>query len=263
MMYNRIERPSSPNPQSAEPSESVNGDSFMDVVADLALGRNVLSGESADNMGCCASKPNVSDPSQPTASARATPNAPLFDYRTAVLRDANVDGICVGLTAEWLSNLQNSPRSRMTALLPGSEGHQSASEWQERYMEIRGDLRSEGTESSRANSEAKYAMLREAGLQPSQKEKVYRFDAPAGVSRMLDKITADGSKYLLSLSFVEGGRHTVATSTLDGRTTLFDPNHGEFAVPSNEVANLLQRLSDRYIEPNGLHLETITTRKMS
>ncbi|MCA6116850.1 C58 family peptidase [Bradyrhizobium sp. WSM 1738] len=261
-MYDRISGLSTPPTQAVEPSQSVNSDSFMETVADLSLRRTPLPGDLPD-MGCCASKPNFSDPNNPSTSGPVRPNAPLFEYRTAELADANVEGICVGLTAEWLGNLQNSPRSRMTALTPGSDGHDSAAVWQQRYLDIRGDLRKQGAEPPQANSDAKCAMLQEAGLQPSQREKVYSFDDPASISRMLGKITADGSRYLLSLKFVEGGRHTVATSTFDGTTTLFDPNYGEFSVPSDQVDSLLQRLADRYIDPNGLYLKSIATRKMS
>ncbi|WP_028350554.1 YopT-type cysteine protease domain-containing protein [Bradyrhizobium murdochi] len=261
-MYDRISGLSTPPTQAVEPSQSVDSDGFMETVADLALRRSPLPGDLPD-MGCCASKPNVSDPNNPSTSGPVRPNDPLFDYRSVELADANVDGICVGLTAEWLGNLQNSPRSRMTALTPGSDGHGSSAVWQQRYLDLRGDLRNEGAEPPQANSDAKYAMLQEAGLQPSHKEKVYSFDDPASISSMLGKITADGSRYLLSLKFVEGGGHTVATSTLNGRTTLFDPNYGEFSVPSDQVDSLLQRLADRYIDPNGLYLKSIATRKMS
>ncbi|WOH64014.1 YopT-type cysteine protease domain-containing protein [Bradyrhizobium sp. BWA-3-5] len=261
-MYDRINGLSTPLAQAVEPGQSVDSDSFMETVADLALRRSPPPGDLPD-MGCCASKPNVSDPNNPSTSGPVRPNAPLFEYRTAELADANVEGICVGLTAEWLGDLENSPRSRMSALTPGSDGHDSAAVWQQRYLDMRRDLRNEGAEPAQANSSAKYAMLQEAGLQPSQKEKVYTFDEPASISRMLGKISADGSRYLLSLEFVEGGRHTVATSTFDGRTTLFDPNYGEFSVPSHQVDSLLQGLADRYIDANGLHLKSIATRKMS
>ncbi|EHK54652.1 nodulation protein NopT [Mesorhizobium alhagi CCNWXJ12-2] len=259
-MYNRISVSSTRASQADEPSQSVNSDGFTKTLADLALRRNLPPGELPDKMGCCASKPQASDPNNlSTASPESTS---LFQYRTAELPQANVGGICVGLAAEWLSNLHNSPGSRMTALLPGSDGHGSAAGWQQQYMELRSEARSQGAGSSQANLEAKTSTLHAAGLQPSNKEKVYTFDEPASFSRMLGKITADGSKYLLSLRFNEGERHSVATSALDGRTTLFDPNYGEFTVQSDQTGSLFNSLANRYRNPNGLHLSTITAQKM-
>lgn len=102
-------------------------------------------------------------------------------------------------------------------------------------------------------------MLREAGLAPSGKEKKYRYGEPSSFSRMLDKITEDGSTHLLSLYFAEGGAHTIATSASNGMTTLFDPNYGEFTVRSSELDSLFQSLGNRYRNPNGQHLSTVTT----
>ncbi|WFU20621.1 YopT-type cysteine protease domain-containing protein [Bradyrhizobium sp. CB3481] len=229
-------------------------------------------------MGLCCSKPHTSDAhfqrshssdlstsslsSNPRSSSPARPSTSVFQYRTAELPEANVDGICVGLTAEWFTNLHNSPRSRMTALLPGSDGHDSAAERQQRFLDLNRFLRSEGTGSSQANVEAKTTIFREAGLHPSERDKVYRFDEPASFSRIMTKITADGSKYLLSLGFAEGDRHTIATSASNGMTTLFDPNYGEFTVEPGQMDRFFQSLTNRYANPNGLHLSTITAQKM-
>ncbi|WP_394890293.1 YopT-type cysteine protease domain-containing protein [Mesorhizobium sp. AaZ16] len=238
----------------------MNSDSFTATLADLALRRNPPPRDMSDKMGCCTSKPQALDPNN--LSTPSPESTSLFQYRTADLPQANVGGICVGLAAEWLSNLHNSPRSRMTALLPGSDGHGSAAGWQQQYQDRRSEARSGGAGSSQANLDAKTRTLQAAGLQPSNKEKVYTFDEPASFSRMLGKITADGSKYLLSLRFGEGERHSVATSALDGMTTLFDPNYGEFTVQTDEAGNLFKSLANRYRNPNGLHLSTITAQKM-
>ncbi|WP_407175499.1 YopT-type cysteine protease domain-containing protein [Bradyrhizobium sp. STM 3562] len=175
---------------------------------------------------------------------------------------ANVDGICVGLATEWLLNLNNSPSSRTNALLPGSERHASAAVRQQQYEDLKRLLRSEGAGASRADLQAQNTMLQAAGLAPSGKEKKYSFGEPSSFSRMLDKITEDGSNHLLSLYFAEGGAHTVATTASDGVTTLFDPNYGEFTVRSDQMGSLFQSLANRYRNPNGLHVSTVTTQRM-
>lgn len=259
-MYNRISGSSTSVSQVDELSQSVESDSFTEKLAELALQRNLSPGDSPDKMGCCTSMPHPMEADSPSTSSPSRPSTSLFEYTTAELPQANVDGICVGLTAEWLRNLHNSPSSRMNALLPGSQRHNSAAELQQRYQERKDELRRCGAGVSQADLEAQNTVLREAGLAPSGREKVY---APASFSRMLNKITGDGSNYLLSLYFAEGGAHTVATSALDGRTTLFDPNYGEFAVQSDDMAGLFQSLANRYKNPNGQHLSTVTTQKMS
>ncbi|WP_168193280.1 YopT-type cysteine protease domain-containing protein [Bradyrhizobium sp. NAS96.2] len=211
-------------------------------------------------MGCCVSTPQASEPHNPSTSSPARPSNSLFQYRTAELHEANVDGICVGLTAEWLSNLSNSPSTRMSALAPGSRTHDSAAARQERYQDFKDELRRRGAGASQADLEAQNRVLRGANLDPSGKEKVYEFGKH---SNMVRKITDDGSKYLLSLYFAEGGSHVVATSTLDGSTTLFDPNYGEFTAQPDEMEGLLQSLANRYRNPNGQHLSTITTQKIN
>lgn len=138
----------------------------------------------------------------------------------------------------------------------------SAAERQQEYQVGKDQLRFEGLGDSQADLEAQNSMLRRAGLNPSGKEKVYRFGEQSSVSRMLGKITNDGSEYLLTLYFAEGGSHTVATAAQGGRTTLFDPNYGEFTVQSEEMEDLLQSLANRYRDPNGRHLSSITTQKM-
>ncbi|MCA1408180.1 C58 family peptidase [Ensifer sp. IC3342] len=267
-MYNRIDGSSTHVTQADESSQPVDGDRFTKTVADLALLRNLLHWELPDKMGACFSMPHTSDASfdNSDSSSASTPSpgrpsTSLFEYRTAELLGANVDGICVGLTTEWLLNLHNT-ESRMTALMPGSDGHGTAAEWQKQYEQLRSSLRREGREPSKANSEARYTVFCEAGLEPSRKETVYTFDEPESFSRMLSKITVDGSKYLLSLRFAGAEGHTVATSSSNGSTMLFDPNHGEFTVKSDRVRGLFQSLANRYRKPNGLHLLTVTTQKM-
>lgn len=266
-MYNRISDSSTRASWADEPSQSMDSDSFTETLADLALRRNLPSGELPDKMGCCASKSNASDPGNPPAgpstSVPARPSTSVLEYRTAELADANQRGICVGLAAGWLSNLHNSPRSRMNALVPGSQGHHSAAQWQERYMDVRSSSRSEGAESSQANLEAKTTMLREVGLDPSKKENVYTFDGPDSISPMLKKISKSGANHLLSLRFTNGQRHSIATSASDGRITLFDPNYGEFVVQPDQTGSFFQSLANRYRNPNGLELSTVTTQKMN
>lgn len=228
----------------------------------LTSRRRLPPGELPDKMGCCVSTPQAMDPHDPGSSSTARPITPLFDYRTAELHEANVDGICVGLTAEWFRNLHNSPSTRMSALAPGSQTHYSAAERQEEYQDGKDQLRLEGLGESQADLEAQNSMFRRAGLKPSGKEKVYQFGEHSSVSRMLGKITNDGSEYLLTLYFAEGGSHTVATAAQGGRTTLFDPNYGEFTVQSEEMEDLFQSLANRYRDPNGRHLSSITTQKM-
>ncbi|NEU97912.1 YopT-type cysteine protease domain-containing protein [Bradyrhizobium uaiense] len=64
-----------------------------------------------------------------------------------------------------------------------------------------------------------YSTTTQIWIRP-EKEKVYEFGKH---SNMVRKITDDGSKYLLSLYFAEGGSHVVATSTLDGSTANATP----------------------------------------
>lgn len=139
-MYDRISGSSTRASQADERSPSMNSDSFTATLADLALRRNPPPRDMSDKMGCCTSKPQALDPNN--LSTPSPESTSLFQYRTADLPQANVGGICVGLAAEWLSNLHNSPRSRMTALLPGSDGHGSAAGWQQQYQDRRSEARS-------------------------------------------------------------------------------------------------------------------------
>ncbi|WP_439410194.1 YopT-type cysteine protease domain-containing protein [Bradyrhizobium sp. DASA03076] len=213
-------------------------------------------------MGCCVSTPQTADPRIPSTSSPARWSTSLFDYRTAELNDANVDGICVGLTAEWFCILSSSPSERMSALTPGSQRHTSAAMRQEQYQDHKDYLRRGGAGAAQADLEAQNRVLREANLAPSGKEKVYEFGDSSSLSRMVEKIADDGSKYLLSLYFAEGGSHVVATSALNGTTTLFDPNYGELTAHPGEMEGLLQSLANRYRNPNGQTLTTITTQKI-
>ncbi|WCM90581.1 YopT-type cysteine protease domain-containing protein [Acidovorax sp. NCPPB 3576] len=235
----------------------------------LAPRSQLLPGKLPNKTGGCASKPdteegrfNSSSSASSSTNSPARPSTSVFEYRTAELSEANVDGICVGLTAEWLLNLNNGASNRMAALRPGSESHASAGMRQQQYQDLKDSLRRQGARSAQADFQAQNTMLQEAGLAPSGKEKKYRYGEPSSFSRMLDKITADGSTHLLSLYFAEGGAHTVATQALNGMTTLFDPNYGEFTVRSSEMDSFFQSLSNRYRNPNGQHLSTVTTQTM-
>ncbi|MGY3622167.1 YopT-type cysteine protease-like protein [Bradyrhizobium sp. USDA 10063] len=178
------------------------------------------------------------------------------------MRDANVDGICVGLTAEWFRNLNNNPSTRTNSLTPGSQAHGSAAERQQQYQNLKDQLRSRGAGSSQADLQAQNTVLQEAGLEPSGEEKRFAFGKPSNVKRMVNEINQDGSNHLVSLYFAEGGAHTVATSASSGMTTLFDPNYGEFTAESNQMASLFQSLANRYRNPNAQHLSTVTTQRM-
>ncbi|MGY3695765.1 MULTISPECIES: YopT-type cysteine protease domain-containing protein [Bradyrhizobium] len=271
-MYDRISSSSTRTSQADELSQSVDSGSFTETLAHLSPQWNSQPGELPDKRGACCSKPHTSDEndvrtssaSDPSTSAPESPATSLFDYRTADLRDANVDGICVGLTAEWFRNLNNSPPTRMRALTPGSQTHASAAERQQQYQNLKDQLRSRGADSSHADLRAQNAILEEAGLEPAGEEKRFAFGKSSNVERMVNEINKDRSNHLLSLYFAEGGAHTVATSASNGTTTLFDPNFGEFTVRSdpNQMASLLQSLADRYRNPNGQHLSTITTQRM-
>lgn len=217
--------------------------------------------------GNCGSAPQVSGSRSPSAGSSssgspARPSTSVFEYRTAELSGANVNGICVGLTAEWLADRHGSAAERMAALTPGSGGHTLAAQRQEQYQAHKDDLRHHGMRAPQADLEAQNAVLREAGLSPSGSEKIYDFNDPVRARSLFEKIAKDGSTQLLSLYFSEGGAHTVATSTSNRTTTLFDPNYGEFEVASNDVESLFQSLSNRYKNPNGQHLSTVTTQRM-
>lgn len=228
--------------------------------------RSLLPAQLPTKTGACASKANTAEGSLSSSSSAsssmespARPSTSVFEYRTAELSQANVEGICVGLTAEWLLRLNSGASDRVAALRPGSENHSAAATRQQQYQELKASLRRQGAASAEADLEAQNAMLRAAGLTPSGKEKKYRYGEPSSFSRMLDKISVDGSTHLLSLYFAEGTAHTIGTSASRGMTTLFDPNYGEFTVRSSELDSLFQSLGNRYRNPNGQHLSTVTT----
>ncbi|MCP3472345.1 YopT-type cysteine protease domain-containing protein [Bradyrhizobium sp. CCGUVB1N3] len=184
---------------------------------------------------------------------------------TAELQGANRANICVGLAAGWLSNLPNSPRSRMTALLPGSDGHRSAAACQQRYETLMRSSRNEETETSEAGFHARATVLRNAGLDPSETGNTYKFGNDTSFAELARKITTDGRNYSLGLCFERRGRrerHLVATSASGGMITLFDPNYGEFAVRSQQIGELFENLANRYRNPNRLELLSITTQRV-
>ncbi|WFU37086.1 YopT-type cysteine protease domain-containing protein [Bradyrhizobium brasilense] len=229
-------------------------------------------------MGSCCSRPDTSDvnvyspgPSDSSTSSlssessRSSPARPiraLFAYRTAELPGANVNGICVGLAAEWLLNRHSSPSSRMSALHPGTPSHASAAVRQQRYEEIKTRLRNDGAAGSR-NLQARSTMLHEAGLQPSDQETRYRFGSTSRIAQIVDEVTADPSIYLIGLRFAAGGKHTITTSTSNGITTLFDPNYGEFTVRSDQMNEVFKSLAERYrTPPNGHDISTVVTQRV-
>lgn len=214
--------------------------------------------------GAHGSDSGISNYGGSSASSPSRPSTSVFSYRSAELSEANVSGICVGLTAEWLRNRDRYTASgRMSVLAPGSGGHEQATNRQMRYQSLKDSLRSQGESARDADYSAQTTMLTEAGLRPSAHgEKKYRYNDSDNSSRMFREITRDRSTHLLSLYFSEGGGHTVATSSSNGRTTLFDPNYGEFNVPSREAPSLFGSLRNRYANPNGQHLSIITTQRI-
>ncbi|MCS4511004.1 YopT-type cysteine protease domain-containing protein [Xylophilus ampelinus] len=220
-----------------------------------------------DKTGGCASKPYADSSS--SASSSSSPGSParhstsVFDYRTDELAGANVHGICVGLTAQWLLGLGNGASDRMTALMPERENHAVAAAQQQHYQDLKRSLRHQGATSAEADLRALNTMFHEAGLTPSEEVKKYEFGKPSSLSRLVKNITREDSKHLLSLYFAGGEAHTVATSASNGITTLFDPNYGEFTASSAEMTSLLQSLGNRYRYPNGQYLTTITTQTIS
>ncbi|MFE8643489.1 YopT-type cysteine protease domain-containing protein [Sphingomonas sp. NCPPB 2930] len=222
-----------------------------------------------DKTGGCASKPYADSSSSASSSSGSGPSSParhstsVFDYRTEELAGANVHGICVGLTTQWLLGLGNGASDRTAALMPGGENHAVAAAQQQHYQDLKRSLRHRGASSAEADLQAQNTMLHGAGLTPSEEVKKYEFGKPSSLSRLVKNITREDSKHLLSLYFAGGEAHTVATSASNGRTTLFDPNYGEFTVRSAEMASLLQSLGNRYRYPNGQYLTTITTQTIS
>ncbi|WP_368860687.1 YopT-type cysteine protease domain-containing protein [Bradyrhizobium sp. Arg816] len=138
-MYNPVSGRSTRPNQADEPSRSVDSYEFAQTLTDLARRESPPSGELSDKMGLCCSKPHTSDAiiyspstsdpstyplsSSSNPSSPAMPIRPLFEHRTAELPEANVNGICVELAAEWLLNIPSSPSSRMSAA-PGDSKSQ-------------------------------------------------------------------------------------------------------------------------------------------
>lgn len=222
----RISTSSTDAHQADESSESTDDGNFAGRLADLTLQGNLSPGGACEKMGLCCSRPHTSDAHIPTPSSVSLtppssspgsspspsqrPIIPLFEYRTAGLRGANVDGICAGLAAEWLLNLPSSPRSRMSALRPGSQTHVSAAMRQQRYEELKNRLQDNQPE----DFQPRDIMLQEAGLQPSKRRWGYQFGRSSEIAGIVDEVTEDPSVYLLSLRFPEGWPgHLVATST--------------------------------------------------
>ncbi|RXG89130.1 YopT-type cysteine protease domain-containing protein [Bradyrhizobium zhanjiangense] len=270
-MYNRVSGQSTRPNQTNEPSEPADSSEFAQTLMDLARRESPSPGELPDKMGLCCSKPHTSDAniyspstsdssinslySSSSPSSPARPIPPLFGYRTAELSEANVNGICVGLAAEWIRNLPSSPSSRMRALRPGTETHSSAAVRQQRYEDVK-------TAEGSHNLQARSTMLREAGLEPSAEETRYEFGTSS--RQIVNEVTHDPSIYLVSLRFAEGGSHMLATSTSNGMTTLFDPNYGEFTVRPDQMGDLFESLADRYSKPpNELDISTVLTQRIT
>ncbi|UVO30202.1 YopT-type cysteine protease domain-containing protein [Bradyrhizobium arachidis] len=258
-MPNRIGQSSTRPGQNDELNNSFNSDGFDKQLTDLARYRNLPPGDLPEGMGCCAS--NLANS---TSSPRMSTS--VFQYRTAELRDANVQNICVGLVAGWLSNLAQSPSSRMAALSPGSNGHRSAARSQQRYEDIFRSLREDDVERSEANFRARATVVTDAGFFPSNEGNTYAFGDTEQFSELKDKIVSDGRTYLLSLSFERDGRqehHLVATSASDEIVTLFDPNYGEFTIEPADVREFFRSLANRYRSPpNRMELLSITTQRV-
>ncbi|MCC8977967.1 YopT-type cysteine protease domain-containing protein [Bradyrhizobium acaciae] len=278
-MFNPVIGQATGADQAHELSQSADNSNFEQVLTDLGQEESLPPEELSDKMGLCCSRPHTSDAnirtpassdltttslSSGSASASpAEPRQPLFRYRTAELSGANVNGICMGLAAEWILNLASSPSSRMSALAPGAENHVSAAVRQQRYEDLKALLRNDRAGSS-TNLQAKTAMLREAGLEPASNQTRYEFGTSSEIARIVNEITHYPSVYLISLRFKPRGAHTIATSTSNGMTTLFDPNYGEFTVRSDQMGELFKSLADRYrTPPNRLQISSVITQRMT
>ncbi|MCA1360888.1 C58 family peptidase [Bradyrhizobium sp. IC3069] len=277
-MYNRLDGQYTRADQADGSIKPEDSSEFAQTLTEVARRESLPSGELIDRMGLCFSKPHTSESivyspsnsrhssslsSSSELSSTDSPVRALFDYRTAELPEANVNGICVGLVAEWLLNLPSSPSSRMRALLPDTEKHRSAASRQEQYEELKAQLKNDGAEGSH-NLQAKSTTLRDAGLEPSAEETRYRFDTSSCIDQIVKELTEDASMYLVSLRFAAGGAHMIATVTSNGTTTLFDPNYGEFSVPSDEVGELFKSLAERYRSPpNKMYISTVVTQRVT
>ncbi|NEU94302.1 YopT-type cysteine protease domain-containing protein [Bradyrhizobium uaiense] len=277
-MYNPVTGQATSANQADELSQYADNSNFEQAFTDLAHGESLPAEELSDKMGLCCSRPHTSDANvhTPVSSDLATsslssdsnpaspaePNRPLFQYRTTELPGANVGGICVGLAAEWLLNLGSSPSSRMSALVPGAQNHASAVVRQQRYEDLKALLRSDRAGGSH-NLQAKTTMLREAGLEPADAQTRYKFGTSSRIGRIVNEVTHDPSVYLIGLRFAAGGAHTIASSTSNGMTTLFDPNYGEFTVRSGQMGGLFKSLGDRYSNVNGLDISMVVTQRIT
>lgn len=189
-----------------------------------------------------SARPQVCSGVPPREGASAIP------YCTAELTGANTEGICLGLSAEWLRRLGQSPADRMAALARGTASHAQAGQWQRQYADGKAVRRSSGTQTADADIQAQNAVLRAAGLSPADSDEVFDANTPDVLPYVSDTIAVSGTKHLLGLYFADGTAHTVATSSSGRRTTVFDPNHGEFEARSREVENFLESLIQRYRE---------------
>ncbi|WP_084151498.1 YopT-type cysteine protease domain-containing protein [Paracidovorax oryzae] len=183
--------------------------------------------------------------------------ASAIPYCKAELVGANVEGICLGLVAEWLRRLDQSPVDRVAALARGTAGHAVAGQWQRHYADDKAARRSRGSETAAADLQAQNAVLCAAGLRPAESDELYDWITPGVLPYVAGTIAETGAKHLLGMYFANGKAHTIAASSSGRRISLFDPNHGEFEARPREVENLLQRLVDRYRE-DGHVLMNIT-----
>ncbi|MDA9413972.1 peptidase C58 [Bradyrhizobium sp. CCBAU 11430] len=276
-MYNRVDGQYTRAVQADGSNRPADSSEFAQTLSELARRESRPSGELFDRMGLCFSKPHTSDVivDSPSASRYSISSLPssselsstpssvrsLFNYRTAELSEANVNGICVGLVAEWLLDLPSSPSSRMRALLPDTEKHRSAASRQEQYEKLKAQLINDGADGG--NLQARSTTLRKAGLEPFAEDTRYRFDTSSCIE-IVKEITKDESIYLVRMGFAGGGAHIIATVTSNGATTLFDPNYGEFDVPSGQLGGLFKSLAERYRSPpNNLELSTVATQRIS
>lgn len=274
-MYNRVSGQSIASNRADQSGQSMDSGSFAQALTECAQQESLSDGESFDQMGGCCSRPDAngyspepSDSSTSSLSSDSNPSSParpiraLFDYRTAELPEANVNGICLGLAAEWLLDLNSSPSSRMSALQPGAQNHASAAVRQKQYEDAKTELRNAGAGGSH-DFQARGKMLSDAGLHPSNEQTRYRFGSSSRINKIVNEITADPSEYVLSLRFAAGGRHSIATSTSNGMTTLFDPNYGEFTVRSDQMGEVFKSLAERYRNPNQRDISTVVTQRVA
>lgn len=169
----------------------------------------------------------------------------------------------MGLTTEWLVHRNHGSASdRMAWLMPGSAGNQWASFRQQQYETQKAVLRNDGMRTSQADLQAHIAVLTNAGLAPSRDERYYDFNDAHRASRLFKRIATDNSTYLVSLYFADDGAHVVAVSTVNGETTLFDPNYGEFKAASSNVDKLFLDLTNSYKYPHGKHVSSVFTLRM-